>query len=460
MPFIIDRRTLLRGVAGAGATVALPLPRLGGMLNGNGNAYADGTALPRRFGTWIFGNGRGADASKWDPAGAGGTGDSWQLSDLLSPLLPVKSHLAVVTGLEMFYSDQISASVHVRGATNALTGGTVTASDGVNPTPQLPSIDQVIAGGPAYQGTPIRSLQVGVCTAGPGFNDCSALQHISYSGPNSPNRAVTNPRTVFERLFMPGLPTTSQGLIQAKKRWNARRSVLDVVAADARRLQMSLGAEDRVRLDRHCDGIRLLEKEILAFSEQSVSLCPTANAADFPDRNGNDECPPELDDIMSNLIVLALACDRTRVFSYEFTKPSSSPVYRNLGQENEFHNFYCHDEPYPQPGVRKGVLYATGQLSKFLQKLKNTPDGAGSLLDNSCIYTTSDLGNGQSHSTGNMPVLIAGKAGGALRGNVHAPMTGNISKALFTLANAMGMPVTSFGKDGALVKDGVGAIVA
>ena len=93
---VIPRRLVLRGVLAGGATVAIPLPRLVGMLNGNGTAYADEAPLPTRFGTWFFGN--GINPPEWVPA-ATGVGDEWTLSKALTPLQPVKSYLQVITGM-------------------------------------------------------------------------------------------------------------------------------------------------------------------------------------------------------------------------------------------------------------------------------------------------------------------------------------------------------------------------
>ena len=152
----IDRRTLLRGLAATGLAVAIPLPRLAGMLNDNGTAYAaQAGALPQRFGLWFFGN--GILFPRWNPT-ATGSGSSWTLSEELAPLAAYKSQLSVVTGLAI--KSLISDDPHVAGAAGALTGAAALLKDQVNAsinrrvnTVQTPSIDQIIA-----QGSPARAF--------------------------------------------------------------------------------------------------------------------------------------------------------------------------------------------------------------------------------------------------------------------------------------------------------------
>src|SRR5262249_53735445 len=157
----LPRRTLLRGLAAAGL-VAIPLPRLAAMLNDSGTAYAAGAPLPQRFGLWFFGN--GILFPQWNPAQTG-SGSSWTLSDELTPLQPVKSKLAVVTGLAI--KSLISDDPHVAGAAGALTGAAAQLKNEVNAsigrrvnTVQAPSIDQIIAKG--VTSARFRSIEVGL----------------------------------------------------------------------------------------------------------------------------------------------------------------------------------------------------------------------------------------------------------------------------------------------------------
>jgi hypothetical protein len=150
---------------------------------------------------------------------------------------------------------------------------------------------------------------------------------------------------------------------------------------------------------------------------------------------------------MGRLAALAFACDRTRVLTYMFTCPGANAVFSgSLGHTRSMHDL-AHTETDNQPLFNQGVIYAMKRLASFLTKLKETPDLTGNLLDNSCIYVTSDLGNGFYHSTSGHPVLIAGKAGGALKGDVHFSFANkeNVNRVLFTLMQVMGLRMSTFG---------------
>src|SRR5579872_1740446 len=183
----ISRRTVLRGALAGGAIVAVPLPRLGGMLNGNGSAYADGTALPMRFGFWFFGN--GIIPSRWVP-NATGSGDAWNLSEELQPLLAVKPWLSVVTGMDVKVAD---SAPHASFPACALSG----ATNG-NKTTLLPTIDQVIAqliGGGTTFPTGLH-IAIGNSSGGTALGDT-----MSFSGMNAPNPPEFSPSNLYKKLF-------------------------------------------------------------------------------------------------------------------------------------------------------------------------------------------------------------------------------------------------------------------
>ncbi len=229
--FSLSRRTVLRGAAAAGASVVIPLPRLAGMLNNNGTAYADGTPLPKRFGVWFSGN--GTLLERYIPA-ATGSGAAWKLSEFLQPLSAVKSYLSVVTGLTMSYPANTQNSMHHHGSANNLTGAQlVLAPGGAREIPQLPSIDQVIASAPGFQGSAtFRSLELGVTQGvGGSFKD-TILGAISRTGPDATNFAEISPRAIFTRLFG-GSGTSSIALgATAEVKANeaaARHSAVDLI---------------------------------------------------------------------------------------------------------------------------------------------------------------------------------------------------------------------------------------
>jgi hypothetical protein len=458
----LSRRAVLRGVAG-GAMVTVGLPRLAAMLNGNGTAYAAGAPLPKRFGVWFWGN--GMVPVRWIPKTTG-VGAAWQLSEQLMPFAKVKQNMTVISG----YDAKFGGSVHRVGPAAALSGAP--HSSALHYT--APTIDHVISrliGG----STPFRSLEVGVCRATANGNG-HAVNYASSSGPNAPVQPEYDARAVFARLFgkapapaptAPGSPAAPPDRSLAR-----RRRVLDTVAEDARALRGRLGADDARRLDQHLEGIQQLEKRIAGMSAPPGGAgAPAAGAACnipadaaakypalLPDNNGL--VTPEQNEAMVELVTYALACDLTRVFLFQHGRPAAHYNMRVIGINNNIHDDVSHQEPGDQPTFNRAVLYWMDQFRVFVEKLQNTPDGAGNLLENGCIYATSDVSLGRTHSADDLPVLIFGKAGGAIRGDQHHRANkDNVSKVLFTLVNLFGGNVTEFGAGGGRVQGGIPEIL-
>jgi hypothetical protein len=451
----IDRRTLLRGVAAGGLSVAIPLPRLGGMLNDGGTAYAAGQPLPLRFVLWFFGN--GILAPRWNPA-ATGSGSSWTLSEELAPLQAAKPKLSVVTGLGI--KSLISDDPHVAGAAGALTGAAALLKSEVNPTigrrvntVQAPSIDQIVAKGVAS--ARFRSIEIGLSKCSDPDISGTLYHNVSHSGPDAPNPPEYDPQAVFNRLFA-GLSTgpDPRAAILAQ----AHSSVLDAVLEDARQLRPRLGASDQMRLDQHLDGIRGLEKQILTPVDPGVVTCkPPAKPTLGPDVSR--QATRARNQVMAELIAMALACDLTRVVSYMFA-PAAGHVYLpDVNLNHDFHDYYNHDATQ-QAGVHTGVAFEMECFAAFLQRLDSLTEGTGTMLDQCLVYATSDVSSGQRHDHVEFPALFAGKAGGRLRGDVHVRASGdNYTKALVTVANVMGVTTSGIGIDAGRATEGIAGLL-
>jgi hypothetical protein len=177
------------------------------------------------------------------------------------------------------------------------------------------------------------------------------------------------------------------------------------------------------------------------------------------------EAPKAVSDMMSELLAIAFACDLTRVASVAFTLPAAHVYYRHLGADmnDDFHDTICHTDPgdnISQTRVHRGVVHTMQCLGTLLERLRTLPEGDGNLLDNSLIYVTSCTSWGKIHAKDEWPVLLAGKAGGALQGNVHYRAPGeNLSKILLTMANVMGSNVTTLGAGEGLVESGLSGFV-
>jgi hypothetical protein len=459
-----SRRRMLRGILATGGAVAVPLPIFDGLLNGNGTAFAAGMPLPRRFVSWFFGN--GILPPRWVPTA---TGDTWELSEQLAPLVNVKDYLTVISGL----ARKVGGGAHPGGAAGAVTGSQE-GSGGA----QKPSIDQiavdVLAGN-----TPFKSLEVGVTNATPNGTPLT-LHSVSFRGPNQVLYPEFDPKAVFTRIFatasIPGGATPSTGTMppvataaSIDKLLAVKRSVLDSVLADAKDLSATLGAQDRMRLAAHLDGIRSLEARLTpatgtgatgAMGGAAAAGGTTTCAKPLAPTRGPDatsEAPPEVNTIMADLTTMALACGLTNVATFTFSLPAAHVYYRHLGatMNDDFHNNICHTEAGDatgQPRVHQGVLYAMRCLAEFLEKMKAVGEGAGNLLGSSLVYVTSCTAWGKVHGTDDWPVLMVGKASGRLKGNQHFKYPGeNLSRALLTAANIVGSPLTELGKSEGLV---------
>ena len=450
--FSLPRRTFLRGVLTGGVAVAVPLPRLGGMLNEHGTAYADGAALPLRFGTWFFGN--GIIPERWVPRLVG-AGDAWQLSEQLAPLTAIKSHLSVLSGFAIKIPN---SSPHASMPCAALTGAN-TDSHFV----KLPTVDQLVAPaisqGVAYP----NGLHVGISNVS---GATSLGLAISFRGPDAANPPKFNPAQLFTEL----LGFTNQGAAGMPKPVDPellnRSAVLDAVAEDAKLLRARLGMDDQQRLDEHLEGVGQLQGQ-LAKQAMPVATGPIPDPDKlYPDRGQDGAISRARGQAFADLLVFAMASDLTRVFSYMFTSPACHGNYADCGlNPSSFHEDYGHRNgkegvSEATKGFNTGVKFAMSNLADLLSRMKATPDGAGNLLDNSVVYSTSCVSESQTHSGLDFPLLVAGKGGCKLKGDQHIRLLDeNVSKVPFTLLNALGAGAASFGQDEGKVTSGISELL-
>jgi len=432
----ISRRMVLRGLLGAGV-VAVPLPRLVGMLNDNGTAYAAGGALPVRFGTWFFGN--GIIPSRWVP-NLVGVGDAWKLSEELEPLSEVKPWLSVVTGLNMKSPDVAAHQAHpVQALTGAQTGPGIV---------QLPTIDQVIGAITNTNATYKNGLHVGIRSTngatGQGLN-------LSFIGPSAPNPPELSPAKFFATLVKYATP--AGGPAKAPDPELLRRSmVLDAIAEESKALRARLGVDDQRRLDQHLSGLHQLQGQIMQMEMPKMLGTITDPDKAYPNRGADGAITRLRTQAFADLMVFALSGDLTRIFSYLFTSPACHGQYTDCGlAPTTFHGAYGHrggpgGVAASTEGFNVGIRYSMACLADMLVRMKNTPDGAGNLLDNTAIFTTSCCSEAPTHSGVDFPLLISGKAGGKLKGDTHVRNVGdNVSNVPFTLLTAMGGTAKTYG---------------
>ncbi len=442
---MMNRRRMLQGLVG-GAAVSVALPPLEAMLDGNGEALAGGVPLPKRFGVFFWGNGVRLD--RWTPKQ---TGAGWTLTDELGPLYPVKDYVSVVSGMHILTGNERG---HHGGTVGILSGAPMVSqphpSSNYASTFSQPSIDQVIADSFAGR-TPFKSIELGISrrvTDGEG----TTLQYLSHRGPDNPCPPEYDPGKAFDRLFAPsGAVTRNRGL---------GKSVLDVVAEDTRDLRREVGPGDLRRLDQHLDNVRSIEKRLVTDWKRPRQ-CSPGKRPQAGGEEGGKEPLEEISEAMAHVVALALSCDLTRVFSLMFSGSVGGTVFWQVGADRGHHQL-THDEPKEQPLVHAATVFTMKQFARLLERLKETPDGAGNLLDRCAILASSDLAEGRPHSIKDYPILVAGRAGGKLRHpSVHHRAEGdNTSKVLLSLLRAVGLPLETFGKSGGHVTDSCTAIEA
>jgi hypothetical protein len=438
----LDRRTVLKGLLG-GAVVSVALPALEIMLNEHGTALADGSAFPTRFGLWVWGN--GVTPSRWVPALAG-EGEAWQLSEQLSPLAAVKSKLIVPSGFEVRARNLIP---HLSGFGALLTGLAQIGEEGDN-TYAGPTIDQQIA---AVLGadTAYRSIE-----AGGWFSES-----ISHNGPHSPNPPETVPHVLFERLFGPTFRAPGEET-RVDPRLALRRSVLDAVGGRVTSLQAQLGSADRARLDQHLSGIRDLELRLarLEAGPPDLAACMRPDAPTSAERLADAFLNHEA---IADLMVMALACDQTRVMTLSFMHGVSNYLFpgATAGHHELTHNEPPDDLGY-QPEVHRNTMMSIEQLGYLLRAMDAVTEGDGTLLDHSAVLATTDVSWGFTHQIDEYPIVIAGSANGRFKQDVHYRSTTreNPSRVMLSLIRAMGIVQASYGDEDRYTEDGLGAIEA
>ena len=437
----LNRRTMFKGMFGA-STLAFGLPWLEAMTMGTAHASED-DGIPTRMGVWFWGN--GIRKEHWIPDEVG---LNWQPKEELQPLIDrgLKPNFNLITGLDI----KTASHPHHSGMTGILSGAPFykvgDTRDTIVSTFDYPSIDQVAANALGQINTPFRSIELGVCQFR-GTDEGTTFEHLSHNGRNDVNPSQYNPRIAYERLFGLG-PSDGERLL-------ARRSVLDTVLGQINRLNERLGAEDRIRLQRHTESVRALEQRLA--QGQTVCERPVQPGL-YPNIDGQEQIT-EKNAIMSQLMAYALACDLTRVFSTMFSTAGSGVVIWQAGAENGLHQL-CHDEAVPQPIVHASVTYIMDQLGVFLDALKAIPEGNGTLLDHCAIMCTSELTEGNVHSNTDFPMIIAGGGSGRLTGGQHIRLPdANASRAGLTVLRGAGIDTPSFGHGTGRVSEPITSIL-
>jgi uncharacterized protein DUF1552 len=445
-----SRRHALRGmVSGIGVTMWLPVLEI--MCNESGTAFAQGAPLPTTFGIFFWGNGI-HPGSLWTPNGTG-DGDAWQLPPNLQDFAKLKDYMTLVTGLDMM---DAQFKGHGWGVCYVLAGGDGTSCNitadisrsqygGLPETSRgtqwQPTIDQLVAKA-IHTNEPYKSLETGILKY-TGQNMGTASLNLAHLGPNQPLPPERDPAKLFNTLFGMGTP---MGLpIEISNQ--LRRSVLDAVLSDAKRLQMSVGSADSKRIEAHMDSVRALEMRIPAggANPPPKPVCQTGTAPTEKAANLDLAKVTATSKAMNKLIAVALSCNMTRVYSHLWSGARDDNHYPIIQLDTEHHNL-THGDAAANEKATHVEKYIMSQYADLAQNLKDTPMGAGNLLDNTIIYGISDVAEPRSHVHTNYHIVLMGHAGGKIKGNRHYRKSGRkVTELMLTLQKVMGMNVSSFG---------------
>jgi hypothetical protein len=410
-------------------TAAVPRTRLAciEMVHGAAGSTADGT-----------------EKHYWSPAEEG---RDFKFSQTLEPLEPLREYITVVSDTDLHPATAWSAAEegadHFRSSAVYLTAAHPKMTEGSDYFAGT-SLDQLYAQ-QFGQDTPLPSIQLciemvdasGACDYG---YACVYADTISWASPTQPLPMTLDPRMAFESLFGEG-GTPEERLARQK----VNRSILDWISRDVARLEKGLGPSDRNRLNQYLDDVREIERRIQRIEKYNAS----GEARALPAAPlGVPDSYEEHVKLMFDLQALAFMTETTRVSAFKMSRDVSTRIFPESGVKQPFHPCSHHQEnPGKIAEFAKLNRYHVSLVPYFLNKLKNTPDGDGNLLDHSLVLYGSPLGDSNVHNHKRVPIFLAGRANGQLRGNLHVRSKDGtpMANVLLTMAHKLGVEAESFG---------------
>ena len=401
----LNRRTVLKGL---GCTLGLPL--LEAMLPRSAFAAGKEPQHPVRMGIVFFPN--GAIMPAWKPQE---TGTDYKMPETLTELESMRKHITIITGLaqDNGRAKGDGPGDHARSAASFLTGAHPVKTSGANIKVGM-SVDQAAAM-KAGQFTRLPSLELGIergrdaggCDSG---YSCAYSNNISWKTESTPMAKEINPRAAFERMF-----GSKEQTADAARRNKIRRSILDVVGDQAASLRKDLGQTDQHKIDEFFTSVREIELRI----ERAESV----SKQEAPDFKTPESAPSDLREhirLMYDLLAIAFQTDCTRVATFMLANEGSNRSYRTVGVNSGHHELSHHrNEQEKIDQIKKIDRFLADEFARFVSNLSKIKEGSGTLLDNCMILYSSGLSDGNRHRHDDLPVVIAGHAGGSIKAGRH-----------------------------------------
>jgi hypothetical protein len=426
----LSRRMFL----GGGAAVAIGLPFLESLVPRGARAQAM-TAPKRMLFYYIPCGINGATRGDFWPTA---TGAGYALTPMLMPLQALKGDFTFVTGLENPLAKPDGPGDHASGTGAFITCQHPFKSDSM--VMLAPSADQ-IAAAQIGKATRLPSLQIGI-DGGSAAGDCDSgyscaySRNVTWANATTPLPKLTSAAQVFDQIFAGFDPTSTAA--QRDKRRAYQQSILDAAIGDATSLQLKLGKTDKTKLDEYLTGIREVEREIMTTTSTAACTMPATRPAAT-----NTDFPTQVK-TMSDLMVLAMQCDATRIITFMLGNAGSNRVYSNLGISRGHHDISHHMSlPENLAMLQQIGTFEIQMLAYLLGKMKAVTEGAQTMLYNSSVFFSSEISDGNRHNHDDMPVILAGNGGGAFTPGKHvlyAPTThAKVSNLLTGMLSSVGV---------------------
>ena len=431
MAFDVTRRKAMRGMMN-GAAIAVGVPLLDCFLDTNGQALAaTGAPVPVRFGTWFWG--LGVNPSRWFPKTAG---SDYAMPPELAPIAPLR-HKINVYGNFNVPLDGAPNLPHRSGGVAVRTGMALSADRGLPGESFDVTIGDLI-------GTRSRFRSLEISSSGDPRNS------LSGRGGGNLNPSEVSPAALYQRIFGTGFKDPNSASFTPDPQVMARRSVLSAVTEQRQALERSVGAADREKLDQYYTSIRQLEKQldVELTRPEPLQACLVPKAVSDRPVNAEIENVITNHELMTDLLVMALACDQTRVFNMMFNNGASSLT--RIGSTITHHQL-THEEVLDQKlGFQPEATYFLTRIMdawvRFVGALDAVKEGDRTLLDNTLVFAHSETEFAKFHTIDNMPMMTAGGAGGRMKTGLYVDGAGTpVSRMGLTLQQVMGVSLDKWG---------------